>query len=533
MFMNDSDIEILQIKNRLSEEYDKAIESCLLEKLPIRKALGRVMPLLCRHIGAEAVLIRTIDENSRKISMKSRLFKAEWSSLVPREFPEKAFAPRISSLKDAHLILGSLDVVDLVIGLCGFIFPPSLSDEELKAKADLVDTAAEMLDNYLEGIASNARKQSITIYSTEALRNRIFEAGADKAVAHLCDELNIEKFILVYGDTDALSGENLRYRFYVRGVLEHNSIDSPDSRFQAVLEDEKRALDAKDRSFSHLLGSTGIIEKPLQNGLNHSLIGKLILKPAGGGLNPESRDIIRIFAECLCQRLFDYNRERRYLSKCFCAADVQRLLSEPDFYEKYLSPREENIVILFSDISSFTSICEKVLDSASEIGDLINQWSRMVLDILYRHDAVFDKMVGDCVIGLFGPPFFESSMEQRTRDALAAASEIVEGTIALGEALGIEERIRRAGIADHLTTSNGIHSGPTSVGFFGPNEDYTGFSSAIEPYRPSAGTCLSRGCTGDRKCSLPSAGRTIGNYSARRKNCRFRGPPYDCCEKCQ
>lgn len=45
--------------------------------------------------------------------------------------------------------------------------------------------------------------------------------------------------------------------------------------------------------------------------------------------------------------------------------------------------------------------------------------------------------------------------------------------------MGLEERIIEAGVLDNLNTSNGIHCGPTSVGFFGPNEDYTGFSSAM------------------------------------------------------
>lgn len=477
--MNVSEISVLQQKNRMNREFDDAIETCLLEKLPIREALGRVLPVLCRNLGSQDVLIRTIDENMKKISLKSGNFRPEWSALIPREFPDNEFPPMIHNIQGGHLIMASLDVVDQLIGLCGFVFQGEKKPDELEVLTDLVDTAAEMLDNYLEGIASNARKQSITMYSTEALRDRIFEAGADKAVSHLCDELKIDEFILVYGDMDSAMGEDLRYRYYVQGEMEHNSIDSSDPYFKAILDDSKKALDLNDRSFSALLGADGIIEKALQNGLNHSLIGKLIIKPKGGGLNPESMDIIRIFAECLCQRLFDYNRERRYLAKCFCARDVQRLLSEPNFYKKFLSPREEDIVILYTDLTSFTSICEKVLENASEIGDLINKWSQKILEILYRHDAVFDKMVGDCVIGLFGPPFFESSMEKRVKDALAAAGEIVKETILLGQTLGIEEKIIQAGIADHLTTSNGIHSGPTSVGFFGPNEDYTGFSSAM------------------------------------------------------
>ena len=472
-------LTVLKIKERLNNEFDRVIEDCLNEKLPVRKALRKVLPVICRIIGAEEMMIRTMDEDLKAFSFHSKGFKNGWRTQLPVQLPEKAFPPRIVDQEDGKLVIVSLDVTDRLIGICAFAFPAETSPGILKIRADLADTAAEHLDNYLEGIASSARKQMIAMESTEALRSRIFEEGADKAVSLLCHELELEEFILVYGDSDAPSGAELRYRFYKAGEMEHNSIDNEEKSFLDLLDFPERILDPSDRSFSDLIQEDGTQEKPLRNGLNRTLIGKLVFRPRKGGLTPEGRDIIEIFAECLCQRLFDYNRERRALAKCFCARDVQRLLGEPDFYNRYLSPREEEIVILYSDISSFTSICEKVLDSASAIGELINNWSRLVLDILYRYDGVFDKMVGDCVIGLFGPPFFESSMEDRTENAVAAAVRIIEATEELGRTMGLEEKIREAGISERLTTSNGIHCGLTSVGFFGPNDDYTGFSSAM------------------------------------------------------
>ncbi len=475
----ENSLTVLRIKERLNSEFDRVIEDCLNEKLPVRLALKRVLPVICRIIGAEQMMIRTMDEDLNLFSFRSKGFQKEWGGLLPAVLPEKSFPPRTLSLENANLVTLSLDVSDRLIGVCAFVFPADISPGLLDIRADLAETAVEHLDNYLEAIASGARKQMIAMESTEALRSRIFEEGADRAVSLLCRELDLEEFILIYGDSDAPSGAELRYRFYRNGEMEHNSIDNGVKGFLELLERPDRALDPEDRSFSALTKKAGVQEKPLRNGLNSTLIGKLVFRSRKGGLTPEGRDIIEIFAECLCQRLFDYNRERRSLAKCFCARDVQRLLGEPDFYKRYLSPREENILILYSDISSFTSICEKVLDSASAIGDLINRWSRLVLDILYRYDGVFDKMVGDCVIGLFGPPFFESTMEDRTEKAVAAAVRIIEATEKLGRETGLEERIREAGIAERLTTSNGIHCGLTSVGFFGPNEDYTGFSSAM------------------------------------------------------
>ncbi len=306
--MSLNELDVLQKKNRMTREFDDAVEECHLKKMPLRQALDSLIPVLCRSLETRYVLVRSIDENLETLSLKTKGFQREWSRHIPGDFPEKSFPPRVIPLDNAKMIMASLDVVDRVIGLCGFVFTSSLEGKELEVKTDLVDFAAELLDNYLEGVASNARKQSITVFSTEALRDRIFEAGADKAVAHLCEELELEEFVLLYGDSDSALGEDLRYRYYKQGRMIHNSIDSPRPEFKAVLDHKQRALDEQDRSFSRLLGA-GAMEKPLQNGLNQNLIGKLIIKPSGGGLNPESRDIIRIFGECLCQRLFDYNRE--------------------------------------------------------------------------------------------------------------------------------------------------------------------------------------------------------------------------------
>lgn len=74
-----SDIKVLQTKQQLSEDVDNAIEQCLQEKLPIRKALAHVIPVICRILGAHEMMIRTIDENLKQISMKSKGFKDDLS----------------------------------------------------------------------------------------------------------------------------------------------------------------------------------------------------------------------------------------------------------------------------------------------------------------------------------------------------------------------------------------------------------------------------------------------------------------------
>ena len=86
-------------------------------------------------------------------------------------------------------------------------------------------------------------------------------------------------------------------------------------------------------------------------------------------------------------------------------------------------------------------------------------------------------MIGDCVIGLFGPPFFEDEPAKRCANALDAAVAISELTRALTEDPLLKVELERLG--EPLDVATGLNWCPVSVGFFGPNDDYTAFSSGM------------------------------------------------------
>ena len=140
---------------------------------------------------------------------------------------------------------------------------------------------------------------------------------------------------------------------------------------------------------------------------------------------------------------------------------------------------------VFTDIAGFTKISEQVLKSPSAVADLVERWSREAVDIVWKHGGVFDKMVGDCVIALFGPPFFDTSPEDRLARAVLCAREIRAMTTALPAREGFE-KLREHGLA----VSTGVHLAPLFVGQFGPNDNYTGFSSGMN------NTARLQGCAG-------------------------------------
>jgi class 3 adenylate cyclase len=203
-----------------------------------------------------------------------------------------------------------------------------------------------------------------------------------------------------------------------------------------------------------------------------------VCAPGSHGFSTFALDVVQVMSAAMSQRLVDLNRERRHLAQFFAPTVITELLRDAHYHDRHLAPREETIAVLFADINSFTKISEQVLERPAAIAEFVNRWSAGAVDLLWRYGAVFDKMVGDCVIGLFGPPFFRDQPAVYARAALEAARAISAFTISL-EHEPPYDRIPRSGIVPGLGVAIGLNVCPMAVGLMGPNQDYTGFSSGM------------------------------------------------------
>jgi class 3 adenylate cyclase len=218
-------------------------------------------------------------------------------------------------------------------------------------------------------------------------------------------------------------------------------------------------------------------EEVLIGGLRQgTVVGRVIISRGESAFNTFDRDLLGRFADHLRQRVVDFNREWKHLSLCFPPPVVQRLLAEEGYIERFLRPREKSVAIMFCDISGFTRLSEQLLREPALIGRLIDVWSATAVEIIWETGGVFDKLVGDCVIGLWGPPFHEMDAPNACRGAALAARRIHDFThrlVELDELPQLRQLERPPGV------STGLNYCPLYVGLFGPNEDYTGFSSGM------------------------------------------------------
>ena len=111
------------------------------------------------------------------------------------------------------------------------------------------------------------------------------------------------------------------------------------------------------------------------------------------------------------------------------------------------------------------------------VGALIEAFSREAVRLMWKHGGVFDKLVGDCVIGLFGPPFSEQDGPTRALACARAAAEI--SRFAREELARHPATAKVVAAGEPLGVAIGINDCPASVGLFGPNHDFTAFSPGM------------------------------------------------------
>jgi class 3 adenylate cyclase len=268
------------------------------------------------------------------------------------------------------------------------------------------------------------------------------------------------------------------YRIVVNGEPEYSSAVEPDPRVEKLVEDAVLRL-LRSETVDDVLDELHVRSRYLEDVPIYDLDGERTIGRVVVGSHDEvtsfMSDIVDRFADYLRQRVVDFSREWRLLSRTFPKPFVERLLREGNYAELF-APREEEVVVLYADIAGFTRLSEQVLREPAVIGRLIDRWSRHVVEIIWETGGVFDKMVGDCVIGLWGPPFYERSAAELCDAALVAARRIREFTAGLVQDPEFPEL---AESPFSIGVATGINYCPICVGLFGPNEAFTGFSSGM------------------------------------------------------
>lgn len=446
-------------------DVDDRLEQALRERQPLERVIPALLDQLMQHCGAKGAAVRTLDE-----SLTERTFERGDISYDPELFGREGVVEH----GDEVVLVQPIDVAGEDFGRALAFFAVEPSREAVR----MVGCFCELLDNHLAAIAQARRKFEVIRAISDALKEPVLDAGIAHAIDILARHVAFSDLVLMFRHEDDLESDALRYVVYKDGALAHQSSGVKDDSLHRFLVDQAPAfLDGDDVQVRARFGITRFREEVLITGVRTArVVGRIIVTSQQGEFHTYDRELLDRFADYLRQRIVDFNREWKHLSRMFPNHVVERLLREEGYVEQYLTPRDQKIAILYCDIAGFTRISEGVLKSPESIGRLIDTWSDQVVEAIWETGGVFDKMVGDCVIGHWGPPFFEADDRERCTKALEAALRIRE----LTRALTVDPRLPELAKLDTpLDVATGLNFCPVSVGLFGPDETYTAFSSGM------------------------------------------------------
>jgi adenylate cyclase len=122
----------------------------------------------------------------------------------------------------------------------------------------------------------------------------------------------------------------------------------------------------------------------------------------------------------LNERIREETLVRSNLERFFSADVAAKIAKESmDTGGLTIAPEKVCASIVFTDIKGFTRLTEAL--SPTEIARLLRDYFSLMTEVIFRHEGVLDKYIGDAIMAVFGVPVHR---EDHARRAVAAALEM-------------------------------------------------------------------------------------------------------------
>ncbi len=134
-----------------------------------------------------------------------------------------------------------------------------------------------------------------------------------------------------------------------------------------------------------------------------------------------------------------------------------------------LEGERRKITVFFSDIREFTHIAETM--PPEKVVVFLNEYFKRMLEIIFKHNGMLDKLIGDGIMAEFGVPIEDPEQE---RNAVLTALEMQESLKALNEKWKSEGK-------PTVEIGIGIHTGEAIVGSVGSEQrmEYTAIGDTV------------------------------------------------------
>ncbi|MCA1795258.1 MAG: adenylate/guanylate cyclase domain-containing protein [Desulfobacteraceae bacterium] len=151
---------------------------------------------------------------------------------------------------------------------------------------------------------------------------------------------------------------------------------------------------------------------------------------------------------------FDKINEEKHimnLSRFFSKNVVDKILESG---RPRLGGERKNACIIFADIQGFTALSETI--PPEEVVVILNDFFSHMIPIVFKHSGTLDKLMGDCVMAIFGAPMNDEKC------SLHGVSAVLEMFVAFKHF-----KQKKGGICQQLKMTVGINTGELIAGFLG------------------------------------------------------------------
>lgn len=355
------------------------------------------------------------------------------------------------------------------------------------------DSDADLLKKELEELRKKSEVLTY-IYELGNMFNSVFEledifskmsemlfrvTPAERCVVQLKDD-----------ETGELVVKAVKFRSQQDG--QHKHITPPRAIVQQVMQ-EQAALLLLDAQDSNKGGATAIIQgvqsvicAPLIVG--GQPIGVLYVDNRKGStgfeipkvFGSEDLDLLSAIASQTSMALDNSKAHNRLMKEALAREAYGRFLPD-NIVSKILESPESlklggtNIeaTILFADVRGFTPLSEKL--QPQEIVELLNEYFTNMTDIIFSHQGMLDKYMGDGLMALFGVGYDDKEAKENSAvNAALAASDMQRKMVELRKKFFDQ-------FGHEINIGIGINTGVITVGFIGSNRrmEYTGIGDPV------------------------------------------------------
>jgi adenylate cyclase len=169
----------------------------------------------------------------------------------------------------------------------------------------------------------------------------------------------------------------------------------------------------------------------------------------------------------LRERLRKESNIRSHLLRQFSPRVADKLLGQKGGLR--LGGRRTEVTVLSSDIRGFTQLARDM--EPDEVVDLLNEYWRVIVPVVFAHNGTIDKFMGDAVLAVFGSPEADPSQQQ---NAVRAGLEMQTALARLNDT----RRVTKLPCCDF---GIGIHCGQAVHGFVGTTDrmEFTVIGDAV------------------------------------------------------